>query len=669
MMFGRIGVAWENWEVERLGRIGLVPWMWAFLLAMGGTSSTALGQAEDSGEAPYFAIAGVEVDFDGFPLTYTDASVHIVGPIAEVVLTQVYENRSGDTIDATYIFPGSTRAAVNGLEMQVGDRLVRAKIQEKKKAQAIFKKAKAAGKTASLLEQKKPNVFSMNLANIPPGEVVETTLTYTEWLESEEGEYEFVYPMAARSYGAAGEAEGSQGEVACDLTIALETEVALESVSCDTHQTRIEYLDTDKALISLDPMEVFSEGRDFILSYSLSGSAVKSGLMISESPQGNYFFATIQPPARVRPDAVPPREYIFIMDVSGSMTGFPLDTAKELIFDLVVGMDERDSFNAVLFAGDFAKLSEKSLPASETNREEALRFVSQHHGGGGTSLLPALREALVQPKGDGVSRSLIVITDGYVNVEEAAFELIRSSLGDANLFAFGIGGSVNRYLVEGMARVGKGEAFIVTNKEMAGKQADRLREYVSQPVLTDLRFQFEGVEAYDVEPPSLPDLLAQRPVAIFGKWQGPRSGELKLSGISGHGNFNTKLSLANAKRITDSRALEFIWARERIRRLSDFNRLRPNDERIAEITRLGLEHSLLTKHTSFVAVDEVARREGENRLAATSQPRSLPKGAPLGKGSGQSVPVTPEPGMLSLLVVAAIFGALLLWRERRNVEA
>ena len=209
----------------------------------------------------------------------------------------------------------------------------------------------------------------------------------------------------------------------------------------------------------------------------------------------------MEPPAKVEAKEVLPREYIFIVDISGSMYGFPLETAKALMHDIITGLKPQDSLNVLLFASGSSILSpEGSLPASEANKQKALDFVKSNPGGGGTNIVPAMKQALALPRTPGVSRIVAVATDGYVDVEPQVFQLIRDNLGAANLFAFGIGTSVNRHLIEGMARAGMGESFVVLNAGEAAKQAARFRNYIANPVLTDIKVSFEGFQTYEVEP-------------------------------------------------------------------------------------------------------------------------------------------------------------------------
>ena len=270
---------------------------------------------------------------------------------------------------------------------------------------------------------------------------------------------------------------------------------------------------------------------------------------------------------------------MFIVDVSGSMNGFPLNISKKLLKDLIGNLRPSDRFNVLLFAGGSTVMSEKSLPATQKNINHAINVIDRQRGGGGTRLLPALKKALSLQGTEDYSRSVVIVTDGYVSVEKEAFDLIRNNLGNANMFAFGIGSSVNRHLIEGMARVGMGEPFIITRPDEAGEKAAKFRKLIESPVLTGVTVDFNKFKAYDIEPPSIPDVMAQRPVILFGKWRGRPQGNILVKGIAGDRTYRKKLNVADVKPLQTNSALRYLWARHRIALLSDYNRLSHQDLR------------------------------------------------------------------------------------------
>ncbi len=614
------------------------------LLLLLAVPAGAANQAESPGDktlSPYFFVKSDDPTIDRLPLKATRVAVRIAGVIADVTVSQEYHNEGKSPLEAIYIFPASTRAAVYGMKMTIGKRTIEARIKERAAARAEYEQAREAGQSASLLEQQRPNVFQMNVANIMPGDTIAVELRYTELLVPTDGTYEFVYPTVVGprySNTPADQAaeterwvenpylhEGEAPTYTFDIGVELSTGLPLQKVACPSHQTSVKYDGRSFARVTLDPADKTGGNRDFVLDYRLAGGDIDSGLLLYPGDKENFFLLMVQPPARVTAERIPPREYIFIMDVSGSMHGFPIDVSKRLLRDLIGHLRPEDHFNVLLFAGASSLMAEHSLPATSENVTRALDVIDRQQGGGGTELLPALRRALALPRTEGVSRSIVVVTDGYVSVEREAFELIRHHLNTANLFTFGIGSSVNRYLIEGMARAGMGEPFVVLSATDAPAQAQRFRRYIQSPVLTGVHLDFNGFDAYDVEPATIPDVLAERPVIVFGKYRGQPAGQLVLSGTAGGGEYRKALDVGKVRPLATNSALRYLWARERLHWLADLNRLGASEETKKQITDLGLNYNLLTDYTSFVAVDTVIRRNGE-KVETVRQPLPLPQG-------------------------------------------
>jgi Ca-activated chloride channel family protein len=651
-----------------------------FSLAFGSTAMAAEAPPEKT-LSPYFFVEGGDPALDRFPLESTAVEVAITGPIAKVEVTQKYANQGQRPIHARYVFPASTRAAVSGLRMRVRDQVVEAEIQEKKQAKQTFEKAKRAGHNAALLEQQRPNVFSMSVANVMPGDVIEVTLEYTELLVPLEGRYEFVFPtVVGPRYGTKTAKEapdegwlasptlraGVPAPASWTMAGTISTALPIQEVGSSTHALGGRHEAPDLYRFALDESERHDTDRDFVLAYRLAGDAIQSGLSLYEAGDDKYFLLQVEPPTRVAASAVPPREYVFVIDVSGSMRGFPLNTAKTLVRELVEPLRPVDKFNVLMFSGGSKLLSEQSLPGTAGNIKKALAFIDGQAGGGGTELVRALRRALALSPEPGLARSFVILTDGYVAADREAIELVTTSLGDASFFAFGIGSSVNRYLIEGLAKAGQGEPFVVLGKKRARETAERFAEYISTPVLTDVRVDFEGFEAYDTLPRAVPDVLAERPVIVFGKWRGELGGVIDVTGRTGGDDFWQRFEVDEVSPRIENEALSKLWARKRIAGLSDYGLAEPDEATKLQITKLGLEHALLTRYTSFVAV---ARRivnpgGGGDEVA---HPLPLPKGVP---ETALALQVGAEP---ELPVVVAVFALVLFGsafvRTRRRVPA
>ncbi len=604
------------------------------------------GMARESTEAdqtlsPYFFVKSDDPELDRLPLKSTLVEVNIAGVIADVIVTQVYQNQGQRPLEAVYVFPASTKAAVYGMKMTIGERSIVADIQKRDAARKMYEQAKREGKTASLLEQQRPNVFQMNVANILPGDLIEVELKYTELMIPTAKRYEFVYPTvvgpryAGRSVSDIPPSEewvenpylheGEAPTYAFDIRLQLSTGLPIQEAACPSHRVTIGYDSRSMAAVRLDPTEKQGGNRDFILKYRLAGNQIESGLLLFEGEEENFFLMMIQPPERVSENEIPPREYIFIVDVSGSMSGYPLNISKTLLKDLIGRLRPTDRFNVLLFAGGSTLLSESSLPATAENVRRAVHVIDHQRGGGGTNLLPALKKALSLPGTEGFSRSVVIVTDGYVRVEKEAFDLIRNHLNKANVFPFGIGSSVNRYIIEGMARVGMGEPFVITRPEAAQNLAEKFRKMIQTPVLTNIEMKIQGFDIYDVEPAGIPDVMADRPVVVFGKWRGTPRGMVTVRGKTGENAFAHTVYVQNVQPVENNRALRYLWARHRIAVLSGYSRLERNRDRIDEVTTLGLTYNLLTDYTSFVAVDSLVRADGDKTITVR-QPLPLPRG-------------------------------------------
>ena len=648
------------------------------LATLGSRPLGEAGKPADKTLAPYFMVVSDEPGKDVMPLKSSRADVKIAGLVAEVKVTQVYKNTGKKTLEAIYVFPGSTRAAVHAMRMTIGERVIEAEIMERQKARETYEAAKKEGKTTSLLEQQRPNVFQMNVANILPGDEIKVELNYLELLQAEDNVYEFIYPTVVgpryTTKTAAGAPdtdkwvqnpylhEGEAPPYTFGLNVELTSGLPITRLASPSHEVEIKYSGQNAAQVKIKD-EKTAGNKDFVLRYALAGDKIDSGLLLYPGKDENFFLLMMEPPAKVEPKEVLPREYVFIVDVSGSMYGFPLETSKALMQEVIQGLRPQDFLNVILFASGQSILAPGgSLPASAENKQKAFDFIKSQPGGGGTNIVPAMQQALGLPRTEGVSRIVAVATDGYVDVEPQVFQLIRDNLKSANLFAFGIGTSVNRHLIEGMARAGLGESFVVLNPGEAAKQAARFRNYIANPVLTDIKVAYEGFQAYDVEPEAVPDLFALRPLTILGKYRGSPAGAIVVKGKTAQGPFERRIKLEEAKSSPDNAALRFLWARQRIMGLVDFSNFdRGNKDLEKQVIALGLKYSLMSPFTSFVAVDKVKRADGQ--LVTVKQPLPLPEGVS-DLAIGGSAPGAP---MASMMMPPSPWGPGLRWtRPWRN---
>ncbi len=684
------------------------------------------GEEEDGEKllAPYFVIQseGADVSTDYFPLKSTEVTTNINGVIAETYVVQTYVNEGDKPINAQYVFPTSSTATVHGMTMEIGSHRVTATIKEKEEAKEEYEEAKEEGKSASLLEQRRPNVFTMDVANVMPGDTARIELHYTELVATREGVCEFVFPTVVgpryvtpedadspaadaavpdREMSTEGSQDGAaDGPVAEEdrpdttvtnddsadgwaaspylpegvlpdsedhITVNLSTGVPIADVSCKSHEIKVEQENGSQARITLADSEDYAGNRDFILKYRLTGESVESGLVLTETDSEKYFFLTVQPPERYTPDDIPPREYIFVLDVSGSMYGYPLDTAKDLIRSLATGLRDMDRFNLVLFSDDTYLLSTKSLAANSRNVQAAIDLIDEQEGGGGTSMLPALQTAVSVPLKEDIARSVVIITDGYISNEDEIYDLINENMDTASFFSFGIGCSVNDYLIKGIAQCGMGESFLVTDSEDAAESAQRFASYIEAPLMTGITVDYEGFDVYDVATSTPSILYAEKPLILFGKWRGEPTGTITVKGKAGGEDYVQEISVADSTVDTQDESIRYLWARTKLDQLAGYGSIRNDDSVKDAITKLGLDYNMTTPYTSFVAVvEEIRNPEGEAEDVNQANPLPL-QVSNLAVGGGYTA--YSEPGGILLgviLTVVSFCGARRQFRKRRQ---
>lgn len=644
-------------------------------------AQTSSNTEEAANLAPYFILHDVDSSVDRFPLKETNVVTNINGVIAETYVTQVYANEGENPINASYVFPASSNVTIHGMTMEIGNQRVTAQIKEKEEAKQEYEEAKSQGKSASLLQQQRPNVFTMDVANIMPGDTARIELHYTEMINPTEGIYEFVFPTVVGPRCATPDAsnpendswietpylpDGNTPPGKYNITVNLSTGVPITDLSCKSHAVNVSKKGDSIAQVTLANPSDYAGNRDFILKYKLTGETLQSGLVLTRGAEENYFMLTVQPPERYVAEEIPPREYIFVLDVSGSMSGYPLDTAKTLIHDLVTGLKETDKFNVILFSGSAIQMSSESLPATEENIAEAFRLIDQEDGGGWTSLAPALEDALAIPMDETIARSIVVITDGYISGEQNVFDIINENMDKASFFSFGIGSSVNDYLIGGIAKAGLGESFIVTDAEDALATAQRFRTYIQSPLLTNIHVSYEDFEVYDVEPAVPSTLFASKPIVLFGKWRGDADGIIEISGKTGNQDYLQKIQVSDAQAAERNDAICYLWARTRLERLMDYGYSKDDPSVKEEVTQIGLTYSIMTPYTSFIAViDEIRNPAMES--TDIDQPLPLPlKVSNLAVGGGYRAYSEPKDIFL-IFAVSTVAAIYFLFHRRKRV--
>ena len=576
------------------------------------------------------------------PLKHTDVKAEISGFLSRVVVTQQFENPFKEKIEAVYTFPLPQNAAVDDMTMSIGDRIVRGRIKRREEARAVYEAARAAGNVASLLDQERPNIFTQSVANIMPGERVNVTISYVETLKYDDGSYEFVFPMVVGPRYIPGNAAGKQGggwasdtdrvpdasritppvaqegtRAGHDISIevALDAGVPIDGLKSVLHDVDLERPTGHSAVVSLKDKAVIPN-KDFVLKYDVAGKRIEDAVLThrSEQPGDGFFTLILQPPERVNAQDVMPKELVFVLDTSGSMSGFPIEKAKESMKLALDGLYPQDTFNLITFSGDTSILFPEPVPATRDNLAKAKAFLESRSGGGGTEMMKAIRAALDPSDAQNHVRIVCFMTDGYVGNDMEIISEVQKHP-NARVFAFGIGNSVNRFLLDKMSEEGRGEVEYVSLNDDGSAAAKRFHERVRNPLLTDLSIDWAGLPVTDVYPKRLPDLFSAKPIVVSGRYMNGARGVIKLKGQSAGRDFTRDVAIELPDKQPRHDALSSLWARTRIDDLmsQDYNGIQngtTRDEVREAITELGLNFRLMTQFTSFVAVEEMTVTDG-----------------------------------------------------------
>ena len=585
------------------------------------------------------------------PLKHTEVKAEISGFISRVVVTQQFENNFTEKIEAVYTFPLPQNAAVDDMTMIVGNRTIRGKILPREEAQAVYEGAKSRGQVASLLDQERPNIFTQSIANIMPGEQIKIAISYVETLRYEDGAYEFVFPMVVGPrYIPGGQpvgfdphsnrvpdasrispkpaAAGTRSGHDISLEVTLDAGLIVDSLDSKTHQVDVERPSPTRVRLKLKEGATIPN-KDFILRYDVSGRAIQDALITHRSDKGGFFTLILQPPDRVTAEDVTPKELVFVLDTSGSMAGFPIEKAKETMKLALDNLYPSDTFNLITFAGDTRILFPQPVPATKGNLRKAQEFLTSTSGAGGTEMMKAIKAALEPSDDQSHVRIVCFMTDGFVGNDMGIIAEVQKHQ-NARVFAFGIGSSVNRFLLDKLAEAGRGDVEYVGLNDDGSAAAKRFHQRIRNPLLTDISIDWNGLPVADIYPQRIPDLFGAKPVILTGLYSGPASGTIRLKGKMGGNDFTREIPVTLPETMALHDVLAPLWARARVDDLmgQDFRgaqtgRIRPDLK--STITALGMEFRLMTQFTSFVAVEEVSVNDG-GLLRRIDVPVEVPEG-------------------------------------------
>lgn len=668
-------------------------------------SKPAPGTGEPAGQV-VARIGGKEISL---PLMTSDYRVSVQGDVANVTVTQVFKNPTTMPLNATYLFPLNRKAAIHAMTMEVGDEVIKAVIKEKDDAKKTFEKAKSEGKAATLLTQHRPNMFTQNVANLMPGKPVKVSIDYVQSVPKIDDAYKLVIPMVVGPrYEGGPDGDVVREDVPADaagaetvsgwridklpayppviglnapktidadrvgLALSVNAGLPISAMWSETHALKISGTGTSRSATFEKGRDI--DNRDFVLRYELAAKRdIAAGVLSHyDEKKGGFLSLMVEPPKIPDEASATPRELVFVLDTSGSMNGHPMAASKAFMRSALRSLRPDDHFRILRFSNNTTQFALNAVRASEANKAAALDFVAGLSAAGGTEMNKAINAAFDTEQPANTMRIVVFLTDGYIGADRQVIRTIANRIGDARIYAFGIGNSVNRFLLDGMAREGRGYVRYVGVNESAFEAAEALAADLKTPLLTDVAIDWNGLDIRDQTPARVPDLFAGGSIRVFARYGGGGAHTIYVDGlVNGRkARMPVALQLPNgpAGVASDTKAIPLIWARERI---FDKNRAYTiggdADTRLKnEITRLGLDYSLQTRFTSFVAVSTKIVNDAPHAAANAKVPLPQASGVtamayPNLNLGGSS---TPEPEGFIALLMALI---LLLARYRRHV--
>ena len=591
------------------------------------------------------------------PLEHTDVAVEVSAFVARVVVTQRFRNPFTEPIEATYTYPLSDRGAVHDFELRTGERVIRGDIKRREEARRLYEAARDAGKTAALLEQERPNVFTQTVANLMPGAPVEVRVEYVETLAFRDGTFELSVPTVVGPRFVPGQPIGASGtgwapdttrvpdasritppvapkgtRAGHDLAIRVDVDagVPILDLKAPLHEIAVERPTDRRARVELVRRDEIPN-RDFVLRWTVAGDAVRSAVLAHRTGDGSgYATFILVPPRRVTAETAAPKELIFVIDRSGSQQGLPLEKAKETMLWILDHMNPRDTFQVVDFGGTANVLFAHPEPASPDMRAKARAHIQALEANGGTMMAEAVRTVCALPADGNRLRVVTFMTDGYVGNDFEVIDLVRSLRGRSRWFAFGTGNSVNRFLLDGIAKAGGGEVDYVLLDDPGEVVARRFWERIASPVLTDVQLEFRGLDVEDVYPAAPADVWDQRPLIVHARYRRPGEGSVVLRGFRQGRPYREVLDVTLPDAAPEHAAIASMWARARVDELMwrDLVGVQSGNVDAAvreQIVQVALAHRLVTQFTSFVAVEERIVNEGGKQVRVTV-PVEMPQG-------------------------------------------
>ena len=648
-------------------------------------------------------------------LLNTDISGSVNGLIASINVKQTFQNNVDGWVNGRYVFPLPEGAAVDSFRMRIGERVINGLIKEKEQAEREFKVAKQSGKKAGLLKQHRPNMFSISVANIGPNEEVVTELTFVNKVRFEDDTFSLTLPTTITPrYIPNGQintkstqeiehaideqikeamketqhdeinsvsgwasnttrvvdanditppqthAIGNQASHNFSLALSVNAGLNLQSINSQTHQISSNHLSKSNVEVVLaNGTEKMNS--DLVLTWQATTGETPQAAFFQQKFNNAYYSMLMVTPPQVNTSLSLPRDVIFVIDTSGSMSGVSMRQAKQALHNGLDYLSPNDKFNIIEFDSSYTTLFKQSQTVNSQTLREAHDMVDSLDADNGTEILEPLKHALNSQTDSAYLSQVIFITDGSIGNEAELFRMIKSNLKDSRLFTVGIGSAPNTFFMTKAAEFGRGTSTIINDLSQVKQKMATLFKKITSPVMRDIAITWPQTESVEAYPSKLPDLYSGQPLTVIVKSDTPiTKAEIKGQLVNTPWAQSLNLKSENKKQ-TDN--LDTVWARQKVATLMDELRTgsRSNEQTKVDVVKLGIEHAIITKYTAFIAVEEKPSKPAEKVASDKAVPNLMPK------GNTMPAPQTATPS--TLLILLGLFLVLLSLTMKKMARA
>lgn len=527
-------------------------------------------------------------------LTSQNLEINVIGTTADVRLYQSF--RASETQTASYLFPVSTETSLYELMVYYPNKILSMDVRNMDNIRKQVLAENKKGKKIQLNHSTDSHFIKLTLKDLPQNEEVKVVLKYMQNLEKE-AEWKFLNlpSFISDSYDLGLEKTHSQINIISPTPI---------------FDTEINLADAKIKSVSSKYQEIQHAGKDWNspiqLKFHTRGDQADAGMLVYEDKGCRYILGVVEPPKVIDPAQIAPREYVFVMDISGSMQGFPIETSKELVTRILYDLKPEEKFNILFFAGGSDFFSSHSVYATPENIDLAIQAINQQKGTGKTKISDALQKVYSYKPDASYNRVVVLVTDGKLMEDRTLYLNLKSNLKFAQYFCFGIGYDVDRRTIQQLSNAMGTESVLITEQSEAEVEMMKFFNLIRTPLLRHIEVQSKELNLQETYPNQFKGFLSSESSSFVSKeCSGMRDPKLILTGINGEESYREEFRLPSQTKNDELSILKLVWAKEKIefllqeeercgKRCYDDGKFRN------QIIRIGEEMNIATPYTSFI---------------------------------------------------------------------